>query len=143
MIQAKPIKQDQDFRFNKIINVKVHPITTVDRLSLGVTLGSDDKGLQVFDTDQAIAYFWDGATWIHGTVDLDRLIFDEIPSGIINGSNTIFVTSYNFVPGQVDVFLNGLRQTLVIDYVTIGINTILLNISPNSGELVTVNYIKQ
>lgn len=143
MSQPKLIKQDQDFRFNKVINIKVHPISGADRLSLGLTLGNDDVGLQVFDIDQSTVYFWDGSSWVHGTVDLDNLVFDEIPLGLINGVNIVFVTLNNFIPGQLDVFLNGLRQTIVVDYTTVGTNTILLNISPNSGELVTVNYIKQ
>jgi len=77
-----------------------------------------------------------------GGGDLSNLILSEIPGGVINGSNATFTTSGNFQPGSLQVFVNGLEQTIVDDFNTTGTNTFLLVSSPNVGEHLLVNYIK-
>lgn len=69
-------------------------------------------------------------------------ILNEIPSGAINGMNATFTTQHDFVPGSVEVYMNGLKQKLIDDFNTTGVRTILLAQSPNSNENILVNYIK-
>lgn len=69
-----------------------------------------------------------------------ELIFNETPSGLINGANATFTTQYKFVPGKIDVYVNGLKQKIVQDFNTTGNNTIILTFSPASGETITVDY---
>ena len=69
-------------------------------------------------------------------------IINEVPNGLINGSNATFTTDFNFVSGTVQLFLNGALQKIIDDYQVIGNNTILLNTSPMSGENLLINYIK-
>ena len=69
-------------------------------------------------------------------------IINEVPNGLINGSNATFTTNFNFTSGTVQLFLNGTLQKIINDYQVIGNNTILLNISPMSGENLLINYIK-
>lgn len=69
-------------------------------------------------------------------------IINEVPNGLVNGSNATFTTNFNFVSGSVQFFLNGSLQKIIDDYQVIGNDTILLNISPMSGENLLINYIK-
>lgn len=67
-------------------------------------------------------------------------VFGEVPSGAINGTNATFTTEFDFVPETVQVILNGMIQKRVQDYNTSGTQTITLNVSPTSGETLTINY---
>lgn len=67
-------------------------------------------------------------------------VVGETPSGLINGANSIFQTAQNFVPESVQVFVNGVSQTLTVDYTTSGTTTIQLNASPIVGDYIRVNY---
>jgi hypothetical protein len=54
---------DYDFNRNKLINAKLHPLSTVERTTLASTLNSNDQGLIVYDKDVTIFYAWDGNTF--------------------------------------------------------------------------------
>ncbi len=69
-------------------------------------------------------------------------VTNETLTGAVNGINATFTTAHNFVPGTVEVFLNGLAQKIVNDFQTIGQNTIVLVNSPGSGERITANYLR-
>jgi hypothetical protein len=69
-------------------------------------------------------------------------VINEIPTGLINGINNIYTSSFNFVPGTVEIKLNGLTQKIIDDYNTSGTNTIIFNISPTIGENIIINYHK-
>lgn len=70
------------------------------------------------------------------------ILFGETPIGLINGSNATFTSPFNFVPGKIEVFINGLLQKLVTHYQTTGVNTIIFNDSPQTGDTILLNYIK-
>lgn len=67
-------------------------------------------------------------------------VVGEIPVGAINGSNATFTTINAFVPESVIVILNSTIQTNGVDFVTNGVNTIILNVSPVVGDILRVNY---
>lgn len=69
-------------------------------------------------------------------------VVNEVPSGLINGSNATFTTAGNFVPGTEEVYLNGLKLVKLEDYNTTGTNQIDLYVSPGVGEHLIVNYKK-
>lgn len=75
--------------------------------------------------------------------DVHFHVTGEIPSGLINGINTTFNSAFNFKPESVEVFINGLKQKIIDDYNTSGTSVITLNFSPDVGEKITINYIKQ
>jgi hypothetical protein len=74
--------------------------------------------------------------------NLSDLVFREIPSGTINGVNDTFTTAYNFIPESVQPFVNGVLQTIVNDFQTIGTDTIQFAVSPSSGESIVITYRK-
>lgn len=69
-------------------------------------------------------------------------VIGETPSGAINGSNAIFTTLNSFDPASVQVFLNGLLQEPGVTYTLSGNNTITFTSSPEIGDVLEVNYIK-
>ena len=69
------------------------------------------------------------------------LVFNETPSGAINGSNQIFQTVQPFT--QLAVFLNGLRQRAPQDYTISNINTFIMVNAPPIGDTLSVDYIPQ
>lgn len=76
--------------------------------------------------------------------DTSLYIFDELPVGDIDGVNTDFITQYDSVDGSLEVFLNGikLRVGLTNDFIIIDENEFRMNYPPLSGDLITVNYIR-
>lgn len=67
------------------------------------------------------------------------LITNETPSGAINGTNTSFTLANTPVAGSVEVFLNGLLQTVGDDY-TISGSTITYATAPIAGDVLRVQY---
>ena len=67
---------------------------------------------------------------------------NEVPSGIINGSNTIFTTAHNFVSGTTQIYWNGLRQIITYSYSETGANQITFTDAPRSGTILMIDYIK-
>lgn len=70
-----------------------------------------------------------------------RFIFDETPTGAINGSNATFTSLFDFIPESVVVLVNGVVQRRIADFNTSGTRTITLTASPGIGEAVKLNYI--
>ena len=73
---------------------------------------------------------------------ISKFIFNEIPSGIIDGINSIFNTNFLLVPDTEVVFINGQKQKKPDDYNISG-QTITFTFSPGVSESVEINYIKQ
>jgi hypothetical protein len=69
-------------------------------------------------------------------------VYQEIPTGVINGINATFTSLFNFEAGTVDLYINGLFQKIIQDFNTVGNNTITLVNPPNSTENILINYIK-
>lgn len=54
---------DIDLHANQLYNSRLHNITTLDRVALGLTLTMLSKGYAVYDIDLNKPYFWDGTQW--------------------------------------------------------------------------------
>lgn len=63
----------------------------------------------------------------------------EIPSGTINGSNLVFNLLNIPTAGSPHIYLNGLRQTKVVDYSISGA-TITMTSAPLPGDTLLVDY---
>lgn len=69
-------------------------------------------------------------------------VINEVPIGIINGSNAIFTTVNSLQPGTDRLYSNGHRQKKPEDYNITG-RTITLTFSPSITETILIDYIKQ
>lgn len=67
-------------------------------------------------------------------------VVGEKPIGVINGSNSIFTTSFDFVPLSVAVMVNGIMLSMPEEFYTTGNDTIHLSTSPVVGDIILVNY---
>lgn len=67
-------------------------------------------------------------------------IRDEVPAGGIDGSNAQFITNRDFIPGTIEVFMNGVKLRPIADFNTSGTRLVSLMESPTPGEQITVNY---
>lgn len=69
----------------------------------------------------------------------------EVPSGAIDGINTVFVTSQPYAPGEISVFLNGLLQRKDFDDGWIetnpGAGIVTLKEAPQTTDVVQVYYL--
>lgn len=54
-------------KVNQIMNFRVHNVTTSERTTLGGTLSTGHVGLEVWDTDESRALFWNGSAWVDST----------------------------------------------------------------------------
>jgi len=64
----------------------------------------------------------------------------EIPSGTVNGSNTVFTLSQTPLNNVVIVTLNGLAQTKTTDYTVSG-TTVTFTVAPETGTVVYCQYL--
>lgn len=73
---------------------------------------------------------------------LKRFWEDETPSGLINGSNTVYTLSQTPLENAaVDVYLDGLKQIPTTDYSVSG-STITFVVAPVVGQTLRVDYIR-
>lgn len=84
------------------------------------------------------------STWVEITSTASNIseIFNETPSGFVNGINTKFVLDTIPVINTERVFLNGIRQLKLTDYLVTS-DTIDFNMAPELGDLITVDYMKK
>lgn len=111
------------------------------------TLFTPAIGELIYTTDTKLVYVGDGTTpggnlvgsvapGGGGAVD----VVGETPAGLINGSNATYTTVFYFDPSSVEVFINGIRQKRVTHFNTSGLVTIILSDSPQTGDILQVNY---
>jgi len=70
-----------------------------------------------------------------------NFVFNETPSGTINGTNATFTLANTPTSGTVRIYLNGLRQKLTTQYTLSGGTITMLNI-PGTGDDLIVDYLK-
>lgn len=64
---------DIDLVTNKLINARMHPVTTVERTALASSYNAGDEGVLVFDTNLDVFFVWDGNQWIQISVTVTQL----------------------------------------------------------------------
>lgn len=70
---VQKIYVDYDFNKNQILNAKLQPVTTAERIALASGYNSSDAGLVVYDTTLHLLYAWDGNQWDQVSVSDDNL----------------------------------------------------------------------
>ncbi len=76
------------------------------------------------------------------TVEVGDMVNDEIPSGVIDGVNTLFTTSFPFKGSSLSVFLNGARLAGGLDFTLSIPQQFTLVTAPQSGGFLRVSYLK-
>jgi hypothetical protein len=66
---------------------------------------------------------------------------DEIPSGVMDGANTIFILSQMPINGTLSLHLNGIKQKSGVSYdYTISGTVITYNEPPQAGDTLYADY---
>lgn len=88
--------------------------------------------------------YWDGSNWVPvmgGFLpSTNSLVVKEIPIGAINGTNTTFSTSQPYIGGSLQVYVNGLAQSLMITETNPSTGVFDLSEAPLTGDDVSVSY---
>jgi hypothetical protein len=136
MIQITEITTDLSIDINETSTTVIIDVSDIGLQGVGVPTGGT--------TGQVLAKIDNSDYNTHWVTDVPLLniITNEVPSGLINGSNATFTSANNFVSGSLEVFLNGSLQKIISDYQVVGNNTFNLNFSPLSNENLLINYIK-
>jgi hypothetical protein len=75
-------------------------------------------------------------------VNTPSLVNNETPSGSINGTNTLFTTSYPFRTNTLSIYLNGVKLMPTVDYALNIPQQFTLVEAPTLGDNLRVDYIK-
>ena len=76
------------------------------------------------------------------TVEVGDLVNEEIPSGVLDGVNTVFVTANPYKTSTLSVYLNGVKLMLGTDYITLIPQQFELTSAPTSLDNLRVSYLK-
>jgi len=91
-------------------------------------------------TAKTVAVGWIVTNGIYVEDLLSTYVLGEVPSGTVNGSNTVFTTSQPFT--SIEVFKNGVRMKAGgADYTVTNTTTITFVTAPVTGTVLVVNYI--
>ena len=128
---------------NESVNIIVTEISTPISLQVSEMGAQGLQGLSAYQIAVNNGFVGTEAQWLLSLQATGQIkIYQEVPTGLLNGINATFTTLFNFVSGTLEIFLNGQLQKIVNDYQLIGNNTINLNTSPTAGENILINYIK-
>ena len=84
-----------------------------------------------------------GPTGPTGAPGTGAAIFNETPTGAINGSNTTFSAANNFRSETLVVYVNGLHQRPTDDFIIVGANSFQTTVAPISNDKLLIDYYLQ
>jgi hypothetical protein len=94
MAENKKYYHNLDVERNKVMNLLLNPLTSVQRAAIGAGLGLADQGYVCYDTTTNEQYFWDGTQWvvngagtITGTGQPTQIAFWDSSSSLTSNPN--------------------------------------------------------
>jgi hypothetical protein len=121
-ILALTLNNDQTATFTQAVSGVINPY------------GAGWNGSAKFATEDAV---YDKIEALGGAV---LQVFNEVPTGSINSSNTVFTTAVPFEVDSTRVYLNGIRQTLGSDYTETDVDEITFTVAPTTSDVLIVDY---
>lgn len=79
---------------------------------------------------------------LNTVIIVEEFVENDALAGTIDGANDTFSTSFNYEPGTIRLYLNGLRQSVGLsnDYNTTLPNFIVMNNPPLPGDILIADY---
>jgi hypothetical protein len=76
------------------------------------------------------------------SVGTNSIISDEVPTGLVNGSNAAYSVSRAYIGGALEVYINGVKQARTTHFTETNpaLGTFTLSDAPLTGDVVTCNY---
>lgn len=72
-----------------------------------------------------------------------NLLYPETPIGVIDGSNTVFNTTYSYQTGRVYLYKNGQQLIAPTDFTESADKELTLTFAPKVGDVLFVQYVRQ
>lgn len=119
-----------------VIDVFVPQSTDIEIIADTVDVVADPSGAQV------IVVATPGPEGPPGPPGDGTQVFNETPSGVQNGGNTVFTLAHAPRAGSITVYRNGLRERLGVGYTVTG-STIVFTTAPLSTDEITADYLME
>jgi len=76
------------------------------------------------------------------SVGSNSIIVGEVPTGLVNSSNTVYTTTRAYIGGSVEIMVNGVAQARTTHFTETTPSTGIITMSdaPLTGDIITVNY---
>ena len=87
---------------NQLLNARIHPITTSERVSLGSLYNSEDEGVLVYDITLDTFFAWNGNAWLQ--------------VGVTQTQIANLQEAYNRSVMSVDVTADNTNRTITLNY---------------------------
>lgn len=68
-------------------------------------------------------------------------VIGEVPTGTVNGTNTVFTTASAYLTNSTAIYRNGLRQLRGTDYTESGASQITFSTAPSNGTTLIIDYL--
>lgn len=79
--------------------------------------------------------------YVDNKANNSSFVKNEVPGGLVNGSNTAFTTASNMATGSLSVYRNGIRlKGGGVDFTQGSNNAFTMVTAPNTGDLLLVDY---
>lgn len=72
-----------------------------------------------------------------------QIVVKETPSGAVDGTNLVYTTAYPYIPGSLQVYVNGLAQSSFINETDPASGEFELDKAPLTGDNISVYYHKE
>jgi hypothetical protein len=70
------------------------------------------------------------------------IINNETPSGLVNGSNTLFTTAYPYKNQTLSIYLNGAKLSLTSDYILLLPQQFQFLTPPMTNDIIRIEYVR-
>lgn len=88
---VKKYLHDIDLQTNRLLNARLHPVTSAERTALASSYNSDDQGVMVYDVDLDAFYGWNGNAWF--PLSISGQILEQIQEAYDKTVAAVDVTS--------------------------------------------------
>ena len=112
------------------------------QLTLGEDILNSDNAVSETFTQDGKIVFIDSTYPISQINNIVLRVSNEIPNGLINGANTVFSTQYIFKLNTTEVFYNGQKMTLNLDYIESSNQEITFLFVPDADANINIDYIR-
>lgn len=146
-----PLDATADFNDGAQIGIDNQGSDTLTVVWTGGVTGNDGGYVEIFPGGSALLVKVATNEWDllgtqpggggSGDLTTTNFVFNEVPSGTVNGSNTAFTIANTPTSGTLSVYRNGLRMKNIVDYTFSG-TTLTFVVAPETGDELLTDYMK-
>lgn len=113
-------------KVSELLNARVHNVTTSERTTLGTSLGVDNTGLHVYDTDLDLPYYWTGTAWAPAAPAAGAFARTYFQSGITTVAGTPFIVTHSLGLADKDAFTISVKNSAGKE-ISVGVDSVNVN----------------